>query len=256
MKAVILAGGIGSRISEETGVRPKPLIEVGGRPVLWHILKHYASHGISDFIICLGYKGYMIKEYFANYALHMSDVTLELKSGRMQVHQNLAEDWHITLVDTGEQTMTGGRIKRLAPYLEDEDFCCTYGDGLANVDLTALLAYHRREKTLATLTAMRPPGRFGALIEEAGRVTAFQEKPPGDGGWVNGGFFVLSPRVLDYIAGDATTFEREPLERLAREGQLASFRHTGFWHPMDTLRDKLYLEQLWASGAAPWKTWN
>ena len=255
MKTVILAGGLGTRLSEETGVKPKPMIEVGGRPVLWHIMKIYSAHGLNDFIVCLGYKGYQIKEYFANYFHHMSDVTFDMSDNSMRVHQNNAEPWKVTLVETGDATMTGGRLKRVAPYLDDDAFCCTYGDGLGDVDITALIAFHRGHGKLATLTAMQPPGRFGALELRGDEIRSFQEKPQGDGGWVNGGFFVLSPKVLDYIAGDATIWERDPMERLASEGQLRSWFHRGFWQPMDTLRDKQHLEQLWESGKAPWKTW-
>jgi glucose-1-phosphate cytidylyltransferase len=255
MKLVILAGGLGTRISEETSVRPKPMVEVGGRPILWHIMKMYSRHGVNDFILCLGYKGYLIKEFFANYFLHTSDVTFDLANNAMQVHQRNAEPWKVTLVDTGESTMTGGRLKRVAPYLGDGDFCFTYGDGVADIDIAALLAHHKAGGTLATLTAVQPPGRFGALDLDGDCVRGFQEKPLGDGGWVNGGFFVLSPKVLDYIEDDATTWEREPLQHLASEGQLRSYFHRGFWQPMDTLRDKAMLEELWASGAAPWKTW-
>jgi glucose-1-phosphate cytidylyltransferase len=256
MKAVILAGGFGTRLGEETVVRPKPMVEIGGRPILWHIMKLYSFHGIQDFVICLGYKGYMIKEYFAHYALHMSDVTLELCTGKTTVHRNLAEPWRVTLLDTGEETMTGGRLKRARAHLGEHDFCCTYGDGVADVDIGELLAFHRRHGRLATLTATQPPGRFGALRIEEDLVTAFQEKPAGDGAWVNGGFFVASPRALDeYVAGDQTIWEREPMERLARDGQLAAYPHRGFWHPMDTTRDKAHLEELWRSGHAPWKVW-
>jgi len=255
MKAVILAGGLGSRISEESSVRPKPLIEIGGRPILWHIMKMYSSHGIHDFVICLGYKGYLIKEYFANYFLHMSDVTFDMANNHMEVHQNNSEPWKVTLVDTGESTMTGGRFKRVRKYLGDEEFCATYGDGVGDIDITRVIAFHREQGTLATLTATQPPGRFGALEIQGSRINAFQEKPTGDGGWINGGFFVLSPKVLDLIEGDHTIWEREPLERLARMGQLSAFQHPGFWQPMDTLRDKTHLEELWASGKAPWKTW-
>ncbi len=255
MKAVILAGGLGSRISEESTVRPKPLIEVGGRPILWHILKMYSAHGINDFVVCLGYKGYMIKEYFANYFLHMSDVTFDMANNRMEVHQSNSEPWRVTLVDTGEATMTGGRLKRIREYIGDEEFCATYGDGVGNIDITALLQYHRLQGTWATLTATQPPGRFGALVFEGGRVKAFQEKPTGDGGWINGGFFVLSPKVFDLIEGDQTLWEREPMERLASMGQLSAYLHHGFWQPMDTLRDKNQLEELWMSGRAPWKMW-
>jgi glucose-1-phosphate cytidylyltransferase len=255
MKAVILAGGLGTRISEESTIRPKPMIEIGGRPILWHIMKGYSTHGIYDFVICLGYKGYVIKEYFANYFLHMSDITFDMRNNKMTVHQNNAEPWQVTLVDTGEQTMTGGRLRRIAPYVQGEDFCCTYGDGVGDVDITALVAFHKQSGRLATLTATQPPGRFGSLVVDESRVLSFQEKPRGDGGWINGGFFVLSPSVLDYIAGDNTTWEREPMERLAAEGQLSVYRHHGFWQPMDTLRDKTQLEKLWSDGRAPWKVW-
>lgn len=256
MKAVILAGGTGTRISEETAVRPKPMVEIGGKPILWHIMKIYSAHGINDFIICLGYKGYMIKEYFANYFLHMSDVTFDMSKNKMQVHQNSAEPWHVTLVDTGEQTMTGGRLKRVHGYLGNEDFCFTYGDGVGDIDVTHLINFHKTQRTLATLTATQPPGRFGALNLNGTKVSNFQEKPQGDGGWINGGFFVLSPKVLEYLdEGDATIWERQPLERLAAENQLSVYLHTGFWQPMDTLRDKNHLEELWARNAAPWKVW-
>ncbi len=255
MKVVILAGGVGTRISEETVSRPKPLVDIGGKPILWHIMKLYSAHGINDFIICLGYKGYMIKEYFANYFLHMSDVTFDMANNTRVVHQNYAEPWRVTLVDTHDNTMTGGRLKKVRPYLDDQDFCFTYGDGVGNVDIGALIAYHRQQGTLATLTAAQPPGRFGALSLDRGKIVRFEEKPQGDGGWINGGFFVLSPKVIDYIEGDDTVWEREPLARLAKEGNLSAFIHRGFWHPMDTLRDKLYLEGLWNSGKAPWKVW-
>ena len=255
MKAVILAGGLGTRLSEETALRPKPMIEIGGKPLLWHVMKIYASHGVNDFVVCLGYRGYLIKEYFSNYFLHMSDVTVDLRSNSIEIHQNSAEPWKVSLVDTGQETMTGGRLKRVRNYLADDDFCFTYGDGVGNVDITALVAFHHAHGGLATLTGTQPPGRFGALVFDADRVTSFQEKPEGDGGWINGGFFVLSPRVFDYIDGDATVWEREPVERLAREGQLHAYRHHGFWQPMDTLRDKNHLEQLWSGGNAPWKTW-
>ena len=258
MKAVILAGGMGTRIAEESHLRPKPMIEIGGQPILWHIMKIYAAHGVHDFIVCLGYKGYLIKEYFANYFLHNSDVTFDLQANRMEVHERHAEPWRVTLVDTGHGSGTGGRLRRVAGYLrEEQDFCFTYGDGVANVDITALIAHHRREGRLATITATVPPGRFGALDIDhaAGRVRAFREKPRGDGGVVNGGFFVLSPRVIDYIDGDEVLWEQAPLERLAEEGQLGVFNHTGFWQPMDTLRDRTYLEELWAQGQAPWKVW-
>lgn len=255
MKAVILAGGLGTRISEETSIRPKPMVEIGGKPILWHIMKTYSAHGIHDFVICCGYKGYVIKEYFANYFLHMSDVTFDMQHNRMEVHQQSAEPWRVTLVDTGEETMTGGRIKRVADYVGGEDFCCTYGDGLSDVNITALIEFHKQQGKLATLTATQPPGRFGVLNLDGNRVISFQEKPQGDGNWINGGFFVLSPKVLDYIKGDHTVWEREPMEQLARDGQIAAHFHSGFWQPMDTLRDKNLLEELWASGRAPWKIW-
>ncbi|KTD24161.1 MULTISPECIES: glucose-1-phosphate cytidylyltransferase [Legionella] len=255
MKAVILAGGLGTRISEETSLRPKPMIDIGGKPILWHIMKLYSAHNIHNFIICLGYKGYVIKEYFANYFLHMSDVTLDITNNKMEIHQNNAEPWLITLVETGEKTMTGGRIKRIANHVGNEDFCLTYGDGVSDVNISQLLSFHQRQKRLATLTAIQPPGRFGSLMMDNERITGFKEKPQGDGGWINGGFFVLSPKVFDYIQDDDTIWEKDPLERLAAEGQLSAFQHDGFWHPMDTLRDKNYLEELWASGKAPWKTW-
>lgn len=257
MKAVILAGGLGTRISEETHLKPKPMVEIGGKPILWHILKTYSAHGVNDFIICCGYKGYVIKEYFANYFLHMSDVTFNMADNQMQVHHRYAEPWRVTLVDTGEETMTGGRLKRVAPYLQDEDaFCFTYGDGLSDVNITELIAYHKAQGVKATLTATLPPGRFGALDFEGNKVRTFKEKPKGEGAMINGGFFVLSPAVIDYIQNDATIWERDPLEKLAEEGQLAAFQHHGFWQPMDTLRDKVHLEELWASGKAPWKLWK
>jgi glucose-1-phosphate cytidylyltransferase len=256
MKAVILAGGLGTRLNEETTLRPKPMVEIGGQPILWHILKIYSQHGINDFVICLGYKGYMIKEFFANYFLHTADVTFHMQENRMQVHGNTTEPWRVTLVDTGENTMTGGRLKRIAPYVaEDELFCMTYGDGVGDVDITALIAFHRQHGKLATLTAVQPRQRFGVLQRQGSTITAFREKAQADGGWINSGFFVLSPSVLDRIQGDATTWEREPMEELASEGNLQAFEHTGFWQPMDTLRDKQQLEALWASGKAPWKTW-
>lgn len=256
MKAVILAGGLGTRISEETSIKPKPMIEIGGKPILWHIMKIYSAHGVNDFIICLGYKGYVIKEYFANYFLHTSDVTFDFtNNNEMTVHQNSAEPWRITLVDTGDNTMTGGRLKRVASYLDEEDFCFTYGDGLADVNVKESIHFHKKKKGLATLMASQPPGRFGALAFEGERVNAFQEKPQGDGGWINAGFFVLSPKVLDYIQGDDISWENEPLEKLAAEEQLFSFFHHGFWQPMDTLRDKNHLEDLWSTGKAPWKVW-
>jgi glucose-1-phosphate cytidylyltransferase len=258
MKAVILAGGLGTRISEETMLRPKPMIEIGGKPMLWHIMKMYSAHGVNDFVICCGYRGYVIKEYFANYFLHMSDVTFDLQRNSMEVHQRNAEPWRVTLVDTGDSTMTGGRIRRVADYVKDEDaFCLTYGDGVSDVDLTALMAFHRAHGLMATITATYPLGRFGTLeLRDDLRVAAFQEKPKGDGGMINGGFFVLSPRVIDLIDGDATTWEREPMERLAERGELKAYRHEGFWQCMDTLRDKVLLEELWASGRAPWKVWT
>lgn len=255
MKVVILAGGKGSRIAEESIARPKPMIEIGGKPILWHIMKIYSTYGLNDFVVCLGYKGYMIKEYFSNYFLHMSNVTFDMENNCMHVHQKNVEPWRVTLVDTGEETMTGGRLRRVSEYLGNEDFCMTYGDGVGDVDIKALLDFHRHSKTLATLTATQPPGRFGALALENDRVAAFQEKPQGDGAWINGGFFVLSPKVIDYIDGDDTLWEKEPMERLAREGQMSAFQHTGFWQPMDTLRDKTQLEALWSSGNAPWKKW-
>jgi glucose-1-phosphate cytidylyltransferase len=256
MKAIILAGGLGTRISEESALRPKPMIEIGGKPVIWHIMKIYSAHGINDFIVCLGYKGYMIKEYFANYFLHMSDVTFDMQHNRMEVHQNSAEPWKVTLVDTGENTMTGGRLKRVRHFIGDEDFCFTYGDGVSNVDISASIRFHQSQNTLATLTAVQPPGRFGALDMEHSKVLSFLEKPQGDGGWVNGGFFVLSHKVIDEIEGDQTVWEREPMERLASIGQLSAYLHNGFWQPMDTLRDKNHLEELWQSGKAPWKAWK
>lgn len=256
MKAVILAGGFGTRISEESHLRPKPMIEIGGKPLLWHILKIYSHYGINDFVICLGYKGYMIKEYFANYFLHMSDVTFDMNTNQMQVHHKTAEPWRVTLVDTGESSMTGGRSRRVREYLDDgEDFCFTYGDGVANVDIPKLLAFHRDSGRLATVTAIQPPGRYGALAMDDDRVLGFQEKPKGDGGWINGGFFVLSPKVLDYIPSDDTTWEQEPLIQLAEAGQLGAYKHDGFWQAMDTLREKNLLEDLWQSKTAPWKVW-
>ena len=256
MKAVILAGGRGTRISEESQSRPKPMVEIGGMPVLWHIMKIYGAAGITEFVILLGYKGYMIKEYFANYFLHMSDVTFDLGKNTMDVHHRTAEPWRVTLIDTGESTMTGGRLKRVASYLDGEDFYFTYGDGVSNVDLGALTKFHREEGALATLTAVQPPGRFGALHLNGTKVDHFLEKPDGDGSWVNGGFFILSPKVLDYIRGDDTVWEAAPLERLSREGKLSAYKHRGFWQPMDTLRDKNQLDTLWQSGAAPWKIWT
>ena len=257
MKAVILAGGLGTRISEETHLKPKPMVEIGGKPILWHVMKMYSAHGINDFIICCGYKGYLIKEYFANYFLHTSDVTFDMVNNEMQVHQRYAEPWRVTLVDTGEDTMTGGRLKRVASYLCDEDaFCFTYGDGVSDINITELIAFHQSQNLKATITATLPPGRFGALELNGTKVSSFKEKPKGDGALINGGFFVLSPTVLDFIEDDATTWELKPLERLAADGQLGAYQHTGFWQPMDTLRDKNLLEELWRSGKAPWKTWK
>jgi glucose-1-phosphate cytidylyltransferase len=256
MKAVILAGGLGTRIAEETQSRPKPMVEIGGKPILWHIMKLYSHHGINDFIVCLGYKGYVVKEYFANYFVHTSDVTFDLAQNKMEVHHRHAEPWRVTLVDTGEKTQTGGRLKRVKSYLDDERFCFTYGDGLADLDIKASIAFSEREQTLATVTAVLPPGRFGLITMSKTRISRFTEKPPGDGSRVNGGFFVLSPRVLDYIDADETIWERDPLERLAREGQLSAFIHDGFWQPMDHLRDKLLLEELWSTGRAPWRVWT
>ena len=256
MKAVILAGGMGSRLSEETSARPKPMVEIGGKPILWHIMKIYAAHGIEEFVICLGYKGYMIKEYFANYYLHTSDVSFDLASGNIDVHRSTTEPWRVTLVDTGEQTMTGGRLKRVLPFVGEEDFCFTYGDGVADIDISALIAFHREQGTLATVTAVQPPGRFGAMELGEERVRSFQEKPRGDGGWMNGGFFVLSPAVARYLGDDETVWEQEPMRTLAGDGELASFRHEGFWEAMDTLRDRNHLEDLWASHGAPWRVWE
>ncbi len=255
MKAVILAGGLGTRISEETHLKPKPMIEVGGRPILWHILKIYSQHGINDFVICCGYKGYVIKEYFANYFLHSSDVTFDMSTNQMEVHQQNAEPWKVTLVDTGESTLTGGRLRRVASYLDGGSFCFTYGDGVADVDLTALIEFHRTQGRWATLTAVQPPGRFGSLAFERGRVLGFEEKPQGDGSWINGGFFVLEPEVLDTINGDESVWERDCLPAIASADQLNAFQHHGFWQPMDTLRDRQLLEELWKDDRAPWKTW-
>jgi glucose-1-phosphate cytidylyltransferase len=256
MKAVILAGGLGSRIAEETNLRPKPMIEIGGKPILWHIMKLYSAHDVNDFIICCGYKGYLIKEYFANYFLHMSDVTFDMAHNEMEVHEKHAEPWRVTLVDTGDNSLTGGRLKRVGRYLHDEDaFCFTYGDGVADIDITAQIAFHRAHGKQATVTAVLPPGRYGALELHGQRVAGFIEKPRGDGGLINGGFFVLSPRCLERIGGDATSWESEPLAGLARDGELMAFSHHGFWQPMDTLREKTLLEELWQSGQAPWKCW-
>jgi len=258
MKAVILAGGRGTRISEESIMRPKPMIEIGGKPILWHIMKIYSAAGVNDFVICLGYKGYMIKEYFANYFLHTSDVTFDVSENTMEVHSKTAEPWRVTLVDTGVQTMTGGRIKRVKPYIDKEDFCLTYGDGLADVDMRSVIEFHFRHGRAATVTAVQPQGRFGSVRVEGedGVVTGFEEKPKGDGRWINAGFFVLSPKILNYVQDDTTIWERAPLEALAGDGELNAFRHEGFWHAMDTMRDKAYLEDMWSSGNAPWKIWS
>lgn len=258
MKAVILAGGYGTRISEESSLRPKPMVEIGSYPILWHIMKIYSAHGINDFVICCGYKGYMLKEYFANYFLHRSDVSFDLKENRMDILQNDVEPWTVSLVDTGEKTMTGGRLKRVKKYLDNETFCLTYGDGVSDVDITQLVEFHRQQKVLGTLTAVQPPGRFGAFSLAAGehRVASFKEKPQGDGAWVNGGFFVLEPQAIDFIAGDETVWEREPMETLALKGKMAAYKHYGFWQPMDTLHDKHVLEDLWQSGTAPWQVWQ
>ena len=256
MKAVILAGGLGTRLSEETSIKPKPMVEIGGKPILWHIMKQYSAHGVNDFVICCGYKGYLIKEYFANYFLHMSDVTFDMRENTMQVHNKRAEDWKVTLVDTGDHSMTGGRLLRVFDHIKDEEaFCMTYGDGVGDINITESIEFHKRHKKMATLTATFPPGRFGALDIENGRVNQFQEKPKGDGGMINGGFFVLSPEVLNYIDGDGCLWEQSPLMQLASEGQLMAYEHNGFWQPMDTLRDKVYLESLWDEGKAPWKIW-
>jgi glucose-1-phosphate cytidylyltransferase len=255
MKAVILAGGLGTRLSEETVVKPKPMVTIGGKPILWHIMRSYSHHGINEFVICCGYRGYVIKEYFANYFLHMSDVTFDMKHNQMEVHSRNAEPWKVTVIDTGDDTMTGGRLKRVARYVEKDDmFCMTYGDGVSDVNIGGLIEFHKQHGKLATLTATQPPGRFGALILEGSAISSFQEKPQGDGAWINGGFFVLSPKVLDYVEGDETIWERKPMERLAADGQLQAYFHNGFWQPMDTLRDKVYLEELWDNGKAPWKT--
>ena len=255
MKAVILAGGFGTRLSEETSTRPKPMVEIGGKPVLWHLLKIYSHHGINEFVICLGYKGYLIKEYFANYFLHMSDVTFDLANNMLEVHHKHAEPWRVTLIDTGEATQTGGRLKRVASYIGDDTFCFTYGDGLADIDIKAEIALHKSKGKLATMCAVSPPGRFGAIDIKENRITRFEEKPSGDGSWINGGFFVLEPNAIGYITDDSTVWERDPLERLAKDGQISAYIHRGFWQPMDTLRDKLKLEELWQSGRAPWKIW-
>jgi glucose-1-phosphate cytidylyltransferase len=258
MKAVILAGGLGTRLSEETSIRPKPMVEIGGKPILWHIMKTYSAHGINDFIICCGYKGYIIKEYFANYFLHMSDVTFDMRFNQMNVHSGYAEPWRVTLVNTGDSTMTGGRLKRVCEHVGNDTFCFTYGDGVSNVNITELIKFHQEQKTLATLTAVQPAGRFGAisLEQEQTKITSFREKRDGDGAWVNGGYFILEPEVINLIADDTTIWEKEPLEKLADMEQLSAFRHDGFWQPMDTLRDKNYLEELWQSGKAPWQVWE
>ena len=257
MKVVILAGGYGTRLSEETGVKPKPMVEIGDRPILWHIMKIYSAHGITDFIICLGYKGYIIKEYFANYWLYRSDVTFDIPNSKTEIHQDGTEPWKVTLIDTGEKTMTGGRLKRVRDYIGNETFCLTYGDGVTDVNINKLIDFHRNQKTLVTLTAVQSPGRFGAfrLDEHQHQISAFQEKPKGDGAWINGGFFVVEPDAINYISDDSTVWEREPLENLARDGMLCGYRHDGFWQPMDTLRDKNVLEDLWKNGHAPWKVW-
>ena len=257
MKAVILAGGLGTRLSEETSIKPKPMVEIGGMPILWHIMKSYSAHGVNDFIICCGYKGYVIKEYFANYFLHQSDVTFDMRNNKMEVHQKRAEPWTVTLVDTGEHSMTGGRLNRVRKYIENDDaFCFTYGDGVGDIDISASIEFHKQHGKAATLTATYPPGRFGALDMKQGRVLNFKEKPKGDGAMINGGFFVLSPKVLKHLKGDDTVWEQQPLQQLAEDGELMAFEHHGFWQPMDTLRDKHLLEELWASGKAPWKKWD
>lgn len=257
MKAVILAGGLGTRLSEETTIKPKPMVEIGGQPILWHIMKTYSAHGINEFIICCGYKGFVIKEYFANYFLRMSDVTFDMKSNQMDVHNGNAEPWRVTLVDTGENTLTGGRLKRVREHIGDETFCFTYGDGVSDIDITDVIRFHKEQGTLATLAAVQPPGRFGAIALGQGqtKIQSFHEKPEGDGAWINGGYFVLEPEVIDYIADDSTIWEQEPLQKLAHSDQLSAYRHAGFWQPMDTLRDKNYLEDLWKNGKAPWKVW-
>lgn len=256
MKAVILAGGYGTRLSEETVTKPKPMVEVGDKPILWHIMKMYSSHGINDFIICLGYKGYIIKEFFSNYYLHTSDVSFDLQNNTMDIHNSTSEPWRVTLVDTGEGTFTGGRVKRIQKYVDGEEFCLTYGDGVSDINITSLINFHQEHKKLATLTAVRPPGRFGAIeIQNSKEISSFMEKPSGDGSYINGGFFVLSSKIFDFIEGDDTVWEREPLENLSKQGQLMAFEHDGFWLPMDTLRDKQKLEELWASAKAPWKSW-
>ncbi len=257
MKAVILAGGLGSRLSEETDSKPKPMVEIGGKPILWHILKIYSTYNINDFIICCGYKGYLIKEYFSNYFLHNSDVTFDLKNNKLEIHSKYSESWNVTLVDTGENTMTGGRLRRIRNYLDNEDFCFTYGDGLSDININDLINFHYDSKSLATLTAVQPPGRFGSLeVDQNSKVNKFFEKPQGDGGWINGGFFVLNPKVIDYIEGDQTIWEQEPLRNLARDNKLSAYKHIGFWHPMDTLRDKKFLDELWKANKSKWKVWK
>ena len=256
MKAVILAGGYGTRISEETHLKPKPMIEIGGKPILWHIMKSYSAHGINDFVICCGYKGYMVKEYFANYFLHMSDVTFDMKNNSMEVHHKFVEPWKVTLVDTGLDTMTGGRLKRVKEYVEEDTFCFTYGDGLSDINISNLISFHKNQKTLATVSAVQPPGRFGVLDIEKEKISNFAEKPAGDGSWINGGFFVLEPKVFDYLENDQSIWEKKPLEKLANNNELSAFKHNGFWQPLDTLRDKNYLDELWKSKNAPWKIWE
>ena len=256
MKAVILAGGFGTRISEETHLKPKPMIEIGGKPILWHIMKTYSVYNVNEFIICCGYKGYLVKEYFANYFLHMSDVTFDMKNNKMEVHHKFAEPWTVTLVDTGLDTMTGGRLKRVKEFVENDTFCLTYGDGLSDVNISDLIKYHNAKKIIATVTVVQPPGRFGLIDFRDDKIFSFNEKPPGDGSWINGGYFVLEPKIFDYLEDDRTILERKPLEKLAKEEQLSGYKHTGFWHPLDTLRDKNYFEKLWASGKAPWKIWK
>jgi glucose-1-phosphate cytidylyltransferase len=255
MKAVLLAGGLGTRLSEETHLKPKPMVEIGGRPILWHIMKTYSAHGVNEFIICAGYRSYVIKEYFANYFLHMSDVTFDMVNNTMEVHNRRAEPWKVTIVDTGEETMTGGRLKRVRDFIGGETFCFTYGDGVGDVDITAELAFHRKHGKIPTMAAVQPPGRYGALKMDGDLIAQFQEKPDGDGAWINGGFFVLEPKAIDYVSGDSMPFERDPLENLAKDKELAAYRHRGFWRPMDTLRDKMQLEEMWESGNAPWKVW-
>ncbi len=256
MKAVILAGGLGTRISEETGSKPKPMIEIGSKPILWHIMKIYSSFGVNDFVICCGYKGYMVKEYFANYFLHMSDVTFDMKNNKMEIHRKFAEPWNVTLVDTGIDTMTGGRLKRIKEYVNDKTFCFTYGDGVADIQIDKLIKFHNDNKTIATVTAVQPPGRFGTLDVKQDKIISFKEKAPGDGNWINGGYFVLESSVFDYLKDDSTVWEREPLEKLAKDEQLSAYKHSGFWQPLDTLRDKNKLEDLWSKGNAPWKIWE